>query len=590
MANIAEYLKQIKTAIFGRDVRNSIHDSIDAINKDYSKRLSEQDKIINNNTTKQNLLEQKYDEQIKNIASSEPQNAEIVDARAGFPTLGSIIKQKIYHFENVEEMKNCLTLVPGDVVETLGYYSTNDGGGAKYLIREKVDTDDEDNGSIHFLQNNLVAEIILKNYAKPEQYGAKGDGENDDSKAINNMIAKNDNCRFNSKKTYYIENPINIDREVYLDFNKSTLKCGNIDYAINCQNSARPNFFPIIRNIVINGNYICGIGVYVTGCRWLKLYDSIIFNCKTACVKVVKDDIQGRGNIFVDQFHYYNVYDEVLFDNVKNSVAVDFSETTDAGISNGVTNNFKVSFKVGSSCWYENIHSWNWLEQILEGSTMFDTKNSCIIENCFCDSIMHFIDATNGTIYTNITVTNSTFHYPLNADTTHEPVPILKGSEPNILITNCQFNVEWNNYTKVNVANNLNNLLIENSSYLGVNYQIIPKMLKSKYLGLTRNDTNATFNGQYLIKDEYKLKFEISFDVAFTGNLEVEITDTSFINRFSEYLTGGIIFAVKNPYNTPIPVVGHYDSTNHIFKFIALENVTALRVEYTGIYNQNNSI
>lgn len=61
---------------------------------------------------RQSILEQKYDEQIKNIASSEPQNAEIVDARAGFDTLGSIIKQKVYHFENVEAMKNCLTLIP----------------------------------------------------------------------------------------------------------------------------------------------------------------------------------------------------------------------------------------------------------------------------------------------------------------------------------------------------------------------------------------------------------------------------------------------------------------------------------------------
>lgn len=61
---------------------------------------------------RQSILEQKYNEQIKNIASTEPQNAEIVDARMGFDTLGDIIKRKVYYFSNVEEMKDCLTLFP----------------------------------------------------------------------------------------------------------------------------------------------------------------------------------------------------------------------------------------------------------------------------------------------------------------------------------------------------------------------------------------------------------------------------------------------------------------------------------------------
>lgn len=112
MSNIKVFLDKIKTAVYGKDVRNAIHDAIDLINNESVKRLDEQDAIVNNNTVKQNLLEQKYNEQIKNIAASEPQNAEIVDARMGFDTLGSVIKQKVYHFENVDKMKQCLTLIP----------------------------------------------------------------------------------------------------------------------------------------------------------------------------------------------------------------------------------------------------------------------------------------------------------------------------------------------------------------------------------------------------------------------------------------------------------------------------------------------
>lgn len=99
--NIKNYLKTIRTAIFGKDVRGAIYD---AINEMYLE--------TNKNTSKQDMLEKKYNEQIKNIAASEPQNAEIVDARLGFETLGGVIKQKIYHFENVEKMKQCLTLWP----------------------------------------------------------------------------------------------------------------------------------------------------------------------------------------------------------------------------------------------------------------------------------------------------------------------------------------------------------------------------------------------------------------------------------------------------------------------------------------------
>lgn len=215
MADIKKYLDSIKTAIFGKDVRKSIHDGIEAINNDCTNRLNKQDselsqsikkqnEIIQANRLKQDELERKYDEQIKNIASSEPQNAEIVDARAGFPTLGSIIKQKIYHFKNISEMKNCLTLVPGDVVETLGYYQSNDGGGAKYLIRAKADNDVEDNGSIHFVAN-LVAALITEK-VNVKQFGAKSIEINSLSEISVELDNKEDNSSYFTKALHYVYN------------------------------------------------------------------------------------------------------------------------------------------------------------------------------------------------------------------------------------------------------------------------------------------------------------------------------------------------------------------------------------------------
>lgn len=199
-----------------RKLDGSIHDAIDAINNESVVRLAKQDEKIVQNITRQDLLENKYDEQIKNIAASEPQNAEIVDARLGFDTLGSVIKQKVYHFENVEKMKKCLTLLPGDVCETLGYYEANDGGGAKYVVRLKVDEDVDDGGSIHFVGTDLVAELIINDSAiNVKQMGAYGDNIHDDLIAIQNSINKF-SCVYFPNGFYYISDGLVANKDIIL--------------------------------------------------------------------------------------------------------------------------------------------------------------------------------------------------------------------------------------------------------------------------------------------------------------------------------------------------------------------------------------
>ncbi len=208
MANIKEYLDNILNAIFGKDVRQSIHDGIKAINEE----VTESIETSQNTKNRQDLLEQKYNEQIENIASSEPQNAEIVDARAGFSTLGSIIKQKVFHFENVEAMKNCLTLIPGDVVQTLGYYSKNDGGEGLYEIVNDSSLED-DGGSIHELNNGLKAKLIERNSEKGinvKQYGIKADGVTDQTNAIQNLIDNQPNIIF-TKGVYLISDTLSLN-------------------------------------------------------------------------------------------------------------------------------------------------------------------------------------------------------------------------------------------------------------------------------------------------------------------------------------------------------------------------------------------
>lgn len=176
MANIQEYLNKIKNAIFGKDVRSSIHDGIDAINNEVISNTT----LTNNTKVRQDLLENKYDEQIKNISASEPQSPEIVDARSGFDTLGNTISKKTYFFNNVAEMKACNKLKNGDCVQTLGYYSANDGGGAVYQIVNDTSLVD-DGGSVHDITNGLKAKLVSNLRINYRMFGAKLNGTYDDT-------------------------------------------------------------------------------------------------------------------------------------------------------------------------------------------------------------------------------------------------------------------------------------------------------------------------------------------------------------------------------------------------------------------------
>lgn len=96
----------------------------------------------------------------------------------------------MYHFENIEEMKNCLVLKDGDVCKTLGYYSANDGGGGTYkIVNDNGLVSDE--GNVHDLENGLKAKLINDdNYGRynVKWFGVKGDGVCDDYEKLQYIL------------------------------------------------------------------------------------------------------------------------------------------------------------------------------------------------------------------------------------------------------------------------------------------------------------------------------------------------------------------------------------------------------------------
>ena len=119
MANISKELQDIKKATFGEEVRGSIHDGIEKINEgtmqdikdvrnivkermdNQDSNIGEIDEKVNANIEKQEALEEKFNEQIKNMTLQDPSSAEIVEARGGF----SLLSKRL---ENIDTKLNDL--------------------------------------------------------------------------------------------------------------------------------------------------------------------------------------------------------------------------------------------------------------------------------------------------------------------------------------------------------------------------------------------------------------------------------------------------------------------------------------------------
>ena len=101
----------------------------------------------------------------------------------------SLRKRKASFYNSVSEVKSDVSLKDGMTAVTLGYHKPDDGGGATYRIRAKLETDIDDGGSIHELNGGqLVAELIIEGYVAPEMFGAVGNGVNDDTEAIQKCL------------------------------------------------------------------------------------------------------------------------------------------------------------------------------------------------------------------------------------------------------------------------------------------------------------------------------------------------------------------------------------------------------------------
>ena len=178
----------------------------------------------------------------------------------------------VYNVNTVEELKT-IGAKTGDTIITKGYYEIGDNGEATYdivtyeeylsLLPKDVQFIKNTKGSLvptpvdefgnHTLNNGLVARMRITGETKPEQWGAKGDGSNNDCQAFTHMFAqiKTGKIVFKENATYSLG--LIYEEDTISSFKDNPYKgymCGNL---LGGQSYGKP-IMANIKNVEFVGN------------------------------------------------------------------------------------------------------------------------------------------------------------------------------------------------------------------------------------------------------------------------------------------------------------------------------------------------
>lgn len=226
----------------------------------------------------------------------------------------------VFGFDNVQAMKEATNLINGSYAKTLGYYNINDGGMATYKIREITNDDIVDERLILSLNNNLIAEIIIKNNTiNALEIGIKNDkSSNSDISVLNNYISQyniyipsgeyilNNNIEITREKTYFTcDGTINIDslhsiilKAVGCTININEIKNGEFNgtgFILSNQNnlSSTYNNINIKQIFKTNIGFLC-LGTGLKGIQYNKINFNLI-HANTG-IKIILDSINAWVN------------------------------------------------------------------------------------------------------------------------------------------------------------------------------------------------------------------------------------------------------------------------------------------------------
>ena len=377
-------------------------------------------------------------------------------------------------FDSVTDMKSS-NLDAGQTAFTKGYYSINDGGAAVYIIRSKKESDTDDGGSVIFLDNNNVAELIIDGGINVKQFGAHGNGTDNDTvafkKAISFASSNGNNILIpqGKYKVTTIEIPANVS---LYGFGASIYSDSDIAFDIKSNTNAD-------RSFIANINFYAKNPIVIEWGRKVTIKECSFHN------------VTGIG-IYVKSGYEHDIRDCDFYGVGKNSIAIRMG-TSDSRIDNCIIIDCYLGIKIddNTNCYISNVHAWISSPSLLRGSVMFDCGNSRVFTSeCYADTY-HYVFSKKG--YSNVTFNELLVSY--NRDIWNQG---MNADERPILTT----------------ASDLDVL-------------VSVKMVECNLLwGMKVNDSNGNFTGYIddssIVKNGNEAKYNISYDTTL-----VEGTDSS---------------------------------------------------------------
>ena len=311
-------------------------------------------------------------------------------------------------YETVALMKADTKLKEGYHVKTKGYYEANDGGNAEYIIVDD-DTLVNDGGLIHVLSNGLRAKLI-NNIITPEMCGAVGDGETDDTTAIQTAIdvAHEKGLTLNlSNKTYITSDSLNIYSNLEIDGNNATIK--------NETNHAIITSLSIISGINIhdltlvganNEEYTDNKGIDLI-CYYSKFNNLLISLCHSG-IFLHHDGASGTlvenrlSNIRVNNYYQYGIY---LGANGNNKLTDGYlSNVICNGNSNSLTNQYGIFLGSSAGWCIDGVHIYGQNYNAMACSNAYFTNISNIYIESFTNYGLAMGSTQTGANITNINI------------------------------------------------------------------------------------------------------------------------------------------------------------------------------------------
>ena len=227
---------------------------------------------------------------------------------------------------SVEDMKELDNLNIGNVVQTVSFYLSNSGGGARYLIRELDDTVELDEMTkLSLSRDDIYAELIFDKI-NVKEFGARGDGLTDDTIILKKILeyVKNNyvdkelyNEIYFPKGTYLITDTLSIKwfKNITISGVKSMIKMNQakpILYLNRCTNLLFKNLMLFQENFEQNSSCIKIEQSFVA------TYENLDIDGGDHAI----DFINGNNHIFSNCWIHrgtYNFYTDSRGDNTNNT-------------------------------------------------------------------------------------------------------------------------------------------------------------------------------------------------------------------------------------------------------------------------------